>query len=25
VIYPNDEIPPTRLDESGILLKTRNS
>jgi len=25
VIYPDDEIPPTRLDESGILLKTRNS
>jgi len=23
VIYPGDEIPPTRLDESGILLKAR--
>ncbi|MBN2209156.1 MAG: nucleotidyltransferase domain-containing protein [Candidatus Coatesbacteria bacterium] len=25
VIYPDDAIPPTRLDESGILLKTGNS
>ena len=25
VIYADDEIPPTRLDASGILLKTRNS
>ncbi len=23
VIYPGDEIPPTRLDESGILISTR--